>query len=289
MSMRPVPWPGVPEQTALVARRAFPKGSLAIRLRDEIGPLFQDTDFLGAFGTQGKPGIAPSLLMLVTVLQFVERLTDRQAAQAVAGRIDWKYALSLELDNPGFDNSVLAEFRARLVGNDLARLAFDRLLERCRELGLVKDGGKQRTDSTHVIAAVRDLNTMELAGDAVRALLEALATEAPAFLAETVDLKQYAERYGPPVSAWRQPRTAAERDALTVQYGRDGRTLLGAIYAQHGEFAWLRQLPQAAMLCTVLRQTFLVETDTRGRQVMRRRDANKDGVPPAQGRLASPQ
>ena len=97
----------------------------------------------------------------------------------MAARVDWKYALSLELDDPGFDDSVLAEFRARLVGNDLSRLAFDRLLERCRELGLVKAGGKQRTDSTHVIAAVRDLNTMELAGEAVRALVEALATVAP--------------------------------------------------------------------------------------------------------------
>jgi hypothetical protein len=162
------------------------------------------------------------------------------------------------------------------------------VLERCRELGLVKAEGKQRTDSTHVIAAVRDLNTMELAGEAVRALVEALATVAPHFLAKTVDLEQWTRRYGPPVSAWRQPRTAAERDALTLQYGRDGRMLLGAIYTQRGELAWLRDLPQAALLCTVLRQTFLVETDTRGRQVMRRRDANKDGVPPAQGRLASP-
>ena len=286
--MRPMLWPEVPEQTALVARRAFPKGSLAIRLRDELGPIFQDADFVGAFGVRGRPGIAPSLLMLVTVLQFVERLTDRQAVQAVAARIDWKYALSLQLDDPGFDDSVLAEFRARLVDNDLARLAFDRLLERCRELGLVKAGGRQRTDSTHVIAAVRDLNTMELAGEAVRALVEALATVAPGFLAKTVDLEAWTTRYGPPVSAWRQPRTAAERDALTLQYGRDGRMLLSAIYTQHGEWAWLRELPQAAMLCTVLRQTFLVETDTRGREVMRRRDANKDGVPPAQGRLASP-
>ena len=287
MSMRPMPWPEVPEQTALVARRAFPKGSLAIRLRDELGPVFQDADFIGAFGVRGRPGIAPSLLMLVTVLQFVERLTDRQAVAAVAGRIDWKYALGLELDNPGFDDSVLAEFRARLVGNDLARLAFDRLLERCQELGLVRAGGKQRTDSTHVIAAVRDLNTMELAGEAVRALAEALATVAPGFLAETVDLQAWTKRYGPPVSAWRQPRTAAERDALTVQYGRDGHTLLGAIYAQRGELAWLRELPQAAILCTVLRQTFVMQTDTRGRQVMRRR-TDSDGVPPAQQRLASP-
>ena len=93
--MRPVSWPEVPEQTALVARRALPKGSLAIGLRDELGPVFQDADFIGTFGTRGRPGTAPSLLMLVTVLQFVEQLTDRQAVEAVAGRIDWKYALAL--------------------------------------------------------------------------------------------------------------------------------------------------------------------------------------------------
>jgi transposase len=287
MSLRPMPWPEVPGQTALVARRAFPKGSLAIRLRDELGCVFQDADFIGMFGVRGKPGISPAVLMLVTVLQFVERLTDRQAVAAVAGRIDWKYALGLELDDPGFDNSVLSEFRGRLVQHGLSRLCFDKVLERCRELGLVQAAGKQRTDSTHVIAAVRDLNTMELAGEAVRSLVEALATVAPGFLAETVDLQAWTKRYGPPVSAWRQPRTAAERDALTVQYGRDGRTLLGAIYAQQGELAWLRELPQTTILCTVLRQTFAIHTDTRGRQVMRRR-TESDGVPPAQQRLASP-
>ncbi|HEV2345204.1 MAG TPA: hypothetical protein VGS97_13990, partial [Actinocrinis sp.] len=166
-----------------------------------------------------------------------------------------------------------------MVGSGLVRLAFDRLLECCRELGLVKVRGKQRTDSTHVIGAVRDLNTRGLADEAVRALVEALATVALHFLAETVDLGQWSTRYGPPLLAWRQPRTAAECDALTFQYGRDGRTLLGAIYAQRGEFAWLRELPQVALLCTVLRQMFLVETDTRGREVIRRRDANKGTSP----------
>ncbi len=115
-----------------------------------------------------------------------------------------------------------------------------------------------------------------------------LGTLTPGFLAETVDLQQWTTRYGPPVSAWRQPRTATERDALTLQYGRDGQMLLGAIYAQRRELAWLRELPQAAILCTVLRQTFVIQTDTRGWEVMRRRDADKDAVPPAQRRLASP-
>jgi transposase len=229
-----MPWPEVPEQTARAARAAFPKGSLPMRVRDELGPVFQDADFFGAFGARGRPRIAPSVLMLVTVLQFVEQLTDRQAVEAVAGRIDWKYALGLALDDPGFDHSVLVECRARLVDRDLSRLAFDRLLERCRELGLVKPGGgKQRTDATHVIAAVRDLNTMELAGQAVRALID-------------------------------------------------------AIYAQHSELSWLSELRQVSIVCMVMRQTFVVHTDIRGREVMRRRDADTDGLPSAQQRLASP-
>jgi transposase len=94
---------------------------------------------------------------------------------------------------PGFDHSVLSEFRGQLADHDLSRLCFDRVLDRCRELGLVKAGGKQRTDSTHVIAAVRDLTHAELAGEAVRALAEALAAVAPDFLAETVDLDALGE------------------------------------------------------------------------------------------------
>jgi transposase len=286
MSLRPMPWPEVPEQTAVVARAAFPKGSLPMRLRDGLGPIFLDTDFNGAFGVRSRPGISPAVLMPVTILQFVEQMTDRQAAQAVAGRIDWKYALGLELAAPGFDHSVLSEFRGRLADHDLSRLCFDRVLDRCRELGLVKAGGKQRTDSTHVIAAVRDLTHAELAGEAVRALAEALAAVAPDFLAETVDLDVWARRYGPRACDWNWPRAKAERDALAEQFGRDGRDLLTALFAQQYR-PWLRELPQVAVLCTVLRQNYLIETASNGSEVMRRR-TDQDGVPPAPLRLASP-
>ena len=286
MSMRPGAWPEVPEATARVARRAFPKGSLPMRLRDELGPLFADADFVGSFGVRGRPGISPASLMLVTVLQFVEVLTDRQAATAVAGRIDWKYALGLELDDAGFDNSVLSEFRARLIEHDLTRLCFDRVLERCRELGLVKAGGKQRTDSTHVLAAARELTHVELAGESVRALAEALAAVAPDFLAEAVDLEVWAKRYGPRANEWNWPRAKAAREAMAVQFGCDGRELVTAVFAQR-ERPWLRQLPQVAVLCTVLRQNYLIETGKDGREVMRRR-TGKDGVPPVLRRLGSP-
>jgi hypothetical protein len=130
---------------------------------------------------------------------------------AVAGRIDWKYALGLELDDPGFGNSALSEFRGRLVEHECSRLCFDKVLDRCRELGLVKPGGKQRTDSTHVLAAVRDLMHAELAGEAVRALAEALAAVAPDFLAEAVDLTAWAKRYRPSACDWNWPR--AKRSA----------------------------------------------------------------------------
>ncbi|MGW6413133.1 transposase [Streptomyces vinaceus] len=92
--------------------------------------------------------------------------------------MSWKYAIGAELTDTGFDHTVLPRFRARLAGSDLGRVVFDRLLEHCKDAGLVAAGGKQRTDSTHVISAVRDLNRLELAGESVRAALEALAVAA---------------------------------------------------------------------------------------------------------------
>lgn len=102
----------VPTQTARIARAAFPKGSLCLRIYDQLGPIFHDHDFADLFPPQGQPAQAPFRLALVTILQFVEGLSDRAAADAVRARIDWKYLLCLELDDPGFDFSVLCEFRA---------------------------------------------------------------------------------------------------------------------------------------------------------------------------------
>src|SRR3954464_767897 len=126
--MQPSPWPEVPAETARVARNAFRKGSLAIRVRDELGAWCADVDFAAAYGVRGAPGISPAQLAMVTALQFTENLTDRQAADAVRGRLDWKYCLGLTLDDEGFDFSVLREFRARLVEHGLEAMVFDALL-----------------------------------------------------------------------------------------------------------------------------------------------------------------
>jgi transposase len=105
----------VPEDTARVARAAFPDGNPYLRLRDELGTIFHDTDFTDLYPLRGQPALAPWRLALVTVLQFREDLSDRPAADAVRARIDWKYLLGLELTDPGFDASVLCEFRSRLL------------------------------------------------------------------------------------------------------------------------------------------------------------------------------
>ena len=150
MSLKPLPIAPVPEMTALIARAAFRKGNLYMRLRDELGTLYTDEDFTHLFPLRGKPALPAWRLALVTLMQFLENLPDRQAADAVRARIDWKYALGLELTDPGFDYSVLSEFRNRLVQGKAEHLLLDKMLVHFKDKDLVKARGRQRTDSTHV-------------------------------------------------------------------------------------------------------------------------------------------
>src|SRR5215207_9812536 len=125
MSLHPEPIGPIPAETVRVALAAFPKSTVVIRLRDEFSVLYQDEDFRTLYPARGQPGLAPWRLALVTVFQFLEHLSDRQAADAVRARIDWKYALGLELTDPGFHFSGLAEFRARLVAGGAEHLLLD--------------------------------------------------------------------------------------------------------------------------------------------------------------------
>lgn len=199
VSVQPRPWPLVPEMTARAAKAAARKGAypLAMRIRDELGEVFPDAEFESGFGERGAPGWSPGRLALITVLQMGENLTDRGAAERIRFGLDWKYALSLEIDDPGIDHSVLSEFRTRVTEHDLEEKVLDQLLAALAERGLLGAGGKARTDSTHVIAAVRNLNRLELAGESVRATLEALAVAAPDWLAATIDVPDWATVSGP--------------------------------------------------------------------------------------------
>src|SRR5437773_5782225 len=174
--------------------------------------------------------MSPAQLAVVTVLQFCENLTDPAAGGCVRGRLDWKYCLGLAFDDEGFDFSVLSEFRSRLVAAGLERVIFDRLLGRLTELELVRAGGTQRTDSTHVLGRIADLNRLELAGETVRAALEALAAAAPGWLAGVTDAS-WQEVHGQRADGWRLPAGEAKRAELAAQYGRDGCHLLEAARA----------------------------------------------------------
>ena len=247
MCMHPVVWPEPDRQVAVVIAAMYGgrkmERPLAVLIRDRLGQWLADEDFAAAFGARGKPGWSPSRLALVTVLQRAENLTDRLAAEAVRTRIDWKYLLGLALDDPGFDHTVLAEFRARVAGAGLEQVVLDALLERLAAEGLVKAGGKQRTDSTHVIAAVAALGRLALAGESVRAALEALAAAHPGWLEQRICVPDFARRYGIPMTSWRPPGPQAARDELAIAYARDGYALLAAVYDRSAP-AWLRELPR---------------------------------------------
>jgi transposase len=254
MSLQPQAVYVVPEDTARVARAAFPKGNPYLRMYDELGRLYADRDFAALFPTRGQPAFAPAQLALVTLMQVAENLSDRQAAEAVRARIDWKYALCLELDDPGFDASVLCEFRARLLAGAQEALLFDLLLARCREAGLVRARGRQRTDSTAVLAAIRLLNRLELVGETLQHALHALAAVAPAWLRQVCPAA-WAERYGRRLEESRLPKDLPARQALAAQIGADGRQLLEAVGAP-GAPAWLREVPAVETLRQVWVQQY---------------------------------
>ncbi|WP_198047613.1 IS1182 family transposase [Kutzneria sp. 744] len=293
MSVHPQPWPEPdPQITAAVQAMYWGKreAPLAVQVRDRLGELFPDAAFADAFGRAGKPGWSPGRLALVTVLQKAASLTDRQAADEVRENLAWKYALGLSLQDPGFDHSVLSEFRSRVVAHELEERVLDLLLERLRALDLVRAGGSQRTDSTHVVAAVRDLNRLELAGESVRAALNALAAACPDWVDQALVVADWSRRYADRIDTWRLPASKAKQDELALHYARDGYTLLDAVYAPASP-SWLRELPAVQTLRTVLVQNYTRTSDRGGRLRVRRRERTEDGgdgLPPGPSRLASP-
>src|SRR5258708_26651905 len=192
--LRPELSQNIPEETVRIAHAAYPKGNLYMQMRDEFGPLYEDKALKNIFSRTGQPGIAAWRLIWVTVMQFAEGLTDREAADAVRGRIDWKYALGLALDDPGFGHTVLSEFRARLVEGEGETYLLDTLLKACQNRGWLKARGKQRTDSTHVLAAIHTLQRLENVGQTLQLALNDFAQAAPGWLKGWVP-EIWVERY----------------------------------------------------------------------------------------------
>lgn len=279
MSLHPRPLFEVPEETARIAHAAFPKGNIYIRMREQLGVFFTDKQFTSLFSKRGQPAFSPWRLALISIMQFVEDLSDRQAADAVRGRIDWKYLLGLELEDSGFDYSLLSEFRQRLVDGGLEQQLLDTMLAVLAQHKLLKERGQQRTDSTHIVAAVRNLNRLETIGETMRASLNTLAAVAPDWLQQIAPVAWY-DRYETRIEEWRLPRQKQEREAWVKAVGQDGLYLLNCIYESETH-PWLREVPAVQTLRQVwLHQFYHLD----GALTLRK----AEDLPPASIRFDSP-
>ncbi len=284
MSMRPQPWPEPADDVAQAVQAMYAgrRAPLAVVVCDELDAVLADAELAEAFAVRGQPGWPPGRLAMITVLQAAADLTDVQAAAAVRLRLDWRYLLGLSLADRGLDASVLSELRARAVAHGLEARVLDLLVARLVDKGLRKARGKQRTDSTHVLAAVRQLNQIELVGESVRAGVEALAAAAPDWVAPG-----WQRRYGARVDSWRMPASTTKRVALGADYARDGSALLRAVWDPASP-PWLAHLPAVEVLRRVLVQNVVVTVDRGGREVIRLREADTDGLPPGRCRIVPP-
>ncbi len=280
MSLHPTPIPAIPAETVRIARAAFPQGNIYMQLKDEPGSVYEDKAFAHLFPQRGQPAAAPWQLALITLMQYMEGLADRQAADAVRSRIDWKYALSLELTDPGFDHSVLSEFRSRLVAGSAEELLLDVLLEKCKDRKWVKAKGRQRTDSTHVLGWARVINWLVCVGETMRAALNTLAVVAPEWLQKNSS-SEWVERYGKRVEDFWLPESKDKREEYARQIGMDGHHLLSAIYESDAA-EWLGHIPAV----DTLRQVWLQQYSVESNQVYWR--SEKEGLPTATHLISSP-
>ena len=254
MSMRPQEIPEIPKDTLDVAQAAFSNGNRYIQMREQLGIVYNDNDFVELFSEQGQPAESPWRLILVCIMQFIENLSDRQAADAVRAIIDWKYLLSLPLKDTGFNFSVLSEFRSRLLATGKEHELLTIFLAHLKEKGLLKTHRGQRTDATHVLAAIRTLNRLELLGETFRAALNSLSVAHPDWLAPHMR-EDWFDRYGRRVENYRLPKLDREREALANTIGCDGFILMDDIYTTVAP-NWLRELPAIETLRQVWIQQF---------------------------------
>jgi len=269
----------IPLETVRVACAALDEDNRYRKLREHFDTVFSDHAFEALFPTRGQPAAAPWRLALVTILQFAESLSDREAADAVRARIDWKYLLGLELTDPGFDYSILSRFRDRLIEGNAEMLMLQQILDKSREFGLIRKRSDMRTDATHVIASVRHMNRSELVGETLRAALNVIATVDPRWLAANVDASWYS-RYAKRFESNRAPLTKEAMLAVTEDVGQDGMKLLERIWLDSTPH-YLRTLPAVEILRKCWVEQFCIENG-----IVRMRHAGN--FPPSPVRVDSP-
>ncbi len=239
------PWP-MPEETGRIGKMLLGENDPYRLIGDQLFAKWKEEEFADLYAREGKPGYSPVILAFVSVFQFMERLADRQAAQALRMQLDWKYALHLPLEDTGFDFSVLSEFRDRLIEGQAEQRVFEKLVEEIRAMGLIKERGKQRSDSIAMLVKVRRLSRIEMVVETLRLAVVALVEE-----------DRYGERFV------RQRYSEPEWKEYEANIGNDGAWLLKRL-TDGGAPAELQDLPAVQVLSTVWAQQF---RETQGQMV----------------------
>ena len=270
MSLKPQPSRPMPADLARIGMARLPTDSPYRLIGDQLYAQYDNADFADLYHAEGKPALPPVDLLFVLAFQGLEDLADRQTAEAVRLRLDWKYALHLPLTYAGFDFTVLSDFRARLVAHDAAARLFDRLLDQLRALGLLKRRGRQRTDSLAIFARIHLLNRIELVAETLRLAITALLQVAPTWARATMP-PTWEERYGQRCVAERL--SATDRTRTQTETGRDGQWLLDRL-ADPSTPTALATLPEVVILRTVWAQQY----EVRAKQVVLRDLRGYDGT-----------
>lgn len=126
--LSPPPCPPIPTATARIARAAFPQGHPHLAADEALGAVCTAAACAALFPRRGQPARPPWRLALTTIRRFAAGRADRQAADALRGRIDWQDVLRLDRADVGCDAAVLCAFRGRLLAGEAAWLLCETLL-----------------------------------------------------------------------------------------------------------------------------------------------------------------
>jgi len=252
MLIQSAPFPPLPRDTAHAAEAAFGKGNIYLAIGDQVERLLAGVDLADLATPEEKSAATRAVFALVTAFQYAENLPDRRAAEAMRIRTDWKYALHLPLDGPGFEGSALCEFRRQLLHDPVAQQVLQQILDRLFELGLWRNKNRQRVEVVEVLTAVCLASRLERLAEAMRLTLEALAARQPEWLRK-VTLPHWYERYNQVFSTPFLPHSKKEQEDLVQATGMDARYLLEKIEKSQTAFALL---PEVQSLRHELQQQF---------------------------------
>jgi transposase len=255
----------VPEDTARLVEPLLPADSVYRLVAECVDEFLSDDQFTELYAEEGRPGINPVVLSLVTVFQFLEKLPDRAAAQMAVMRMDWKYALRQPLDWAGFHFSDLCNFRKRLLAHGQESLIFEQVLAYLRERGLVSGGGRQRTDATHILGAVKQMSDAEVVREAVRLAISALISRDAPWVMQNIPAS-FIKNYSRAMPNYRM--THKELGEFIQETGEEARWLLDQV-ALHASID-LQRLPDLLQLGQIWEEQYQYVSEPDRRVAVRR-------------------